>query len=47
MADIPYIPLYNPMRIEAINMNNVSGWIKMVGGIGNLWSICMVKPKQI
>ena len=46
MEDVPYVPLYNPTRIEAINMKNVSGWVKMVGGIGNLWSICMLKPNQ-
>lgn len=45
MADVPYIPLYNPSAIEAVAADRFSGWEQMVGGIGNLWSICRVKPK--
>ncbi|MCF8038102.1 MAG: ABC transporter substrate-binding protein [Desulfohalobiaceae bacterium] len=45
MRDLPYIPLYKPQEIEAANMK-FSGWEQMVGGIGNLWSICQVKPNE-
>ncbi|MFO7753988.1 MAG: ABC transporter substrate-binding protein [Desulfobacteraceae bacterium] len=39
LNDVPYIPLYNPHMIEAVNVNRFSGWVEMVGGIGNLWSM--------
>lgn len=46
MNDLPYIPLYNPEIIEAVNTGTYSGWVEMVGGIGNLWSLCTVKQQQ-
>ncbi|MEA1969150.1 MAG: ABC transporter substrate-binding protein [Thermodesulfobacteriota bacterium] len=46
LNDIPYFPLYNPTLIEAVNNKNFTGWVKMVGGIGNIWSLCSVKPAQ-
>jgi peptide/nickel transport system substrate-binding protein len=45
MRDIPYIPLYNPKLIEAVRHDRFSGWVKMLGGIGNTWSFCTIKPK--
>ncbi|MFH2059809.1 MAG: ABC transporter substrate-binding protein [Pseudomonadota bacterium] len=45
MQDVPYIPLYNPQIIEAVSTNRFSGWIEEIDGIGNIWSLCMVKPK--
>jgi ABC-type transport system substrate-binding protein len=45
MRDIPYIPLYNPKLIEAVRYDRFSGWVKMLGGIGNTWSFCTIRPK--
>lgn len=44
MADVPYIPLYNPLAIEAVGTKRFAGWEQMIDGIGNIWSICRVKP---
>mgnify|MGYP006278385773 CR=1 FL=1 len=47
LRDVPYIPLYNPHMIEAVNVNQFTGWVEMVGGIGNLWSItCLEKNTE-
>ena len=43
-TDLPYIPLYNPHIIEAVNNTHFTGWIEKVNGIGNIWSMCMIKP---
>ncbi|MGD8983233.1 MAG: ABC transporter substrate-binding protein [Desulfobacteraceae bacterium] len=45
MRDIPYIPLYNPKLIEAVRHDRFSGWVKMLGGIGNTWSFCTIRVK--
>jgi ABC-type transport system substrate-binding protein len=45
MGDVPYIPLYKPAAIEAVRAGAFTGWEQMVGGIGNIWSICQVKPQ--
>jgi peptide/nickel transport system substrate-binding protein len=42
--DVPYIPLYNPSAIEAVRQTRFTGWEQMIDGIGNIWSICRVKP---
>lgn len=42
--DVPYIPIYNPALIEAVRKEKFSGWIKSMGGIGNAWSFCQIKP---
>ena len=42
--DVPWIPLYNPNIIEAVRTDRFSGWIQMMGGIGNPWSFCVLKP---
>ena len=46
MEDVPYIPLYNPHIIEAIYKERFKGWVEKVGGIGNIWSLCMVKKNN-
>jgi len=46
MEDVPYIPLYNPHILEAVSTKNFKGWIEKVNGIGNIWSLCVVKPKN-
>ena len=45
MEDLPYIPIYNPTLIEAVRTDTFSGWVKTLGGIGNIWSFCQVRPK--
>lgn len=44
MTDVPYIPIYNPYIIESVRNDRFSGWVNMVGGIGNIWSFCQIKP---
>jgi ABC-type transport system substrate-binding protein len=46
MEDVPYIPLYNPKHIEAVRRDKFEGWVQMLGGIGNTWSFCTIKPKE-
>ncbi len=43
MGDVPYMPLYNPKLIEAARKGKFTGWVQMLGGIGNLWSFCQLK----
>jgi ABC-type transport system substrate-binding protein len=44
LEDVPYYPLYNPHIIEATVNKRFKGWVERVDGIGNIWSLCMVKP---
>jgi ABC-type transport system substrate-binding protein len=44
--DLPYIPLYKPSVVEAVRTDRFEGWVEMLEGIGNIWSICQVKPKM-
>ena len=44
MQDVPYIPIYKPSAIEAVSRDGFTGWELMVDGIGNIWSICQIKP---
>ncbi|MBU0464484.1 MAG: ABC transporter substrate-binding protein, partial [Proteobacteria bacterium] len=46
MEDIPYIPLYNPHILEAVFTERFKGWVGKVDGIGNIWSLCMVKKNN-
>jgi len=46
MRDVPYIPLYNPTLIEAVHKGRFTGWVQMLGGIGNLWTFCELKPAK-
>ncbi len=43
MADVPYIPIYNPALLEAVRKDTFSGWVETLDGIGNIWSFCLVK----
>ena len=45
LADVPYIPIYNPNIIEAVRTEKFSGWVQTLDGIGNIWSLCQVKRK--
>jgi peptide/nickel transport system substrate-binding protein len=42
--DIPWFPLYDPMEVEAVRKDKFTGWVGMLGGIGNRWSFCRVMP---
>jgi ABC-type transport system substrate-binding protein len=44
MTQVPYIPLYNPLLVEGVRNDRFKGWVSTTGGIGNIWSICEVKP---
>jgi peptide/nickel transport system substrate-binding protein len=44
--DLPYIPLYKPSVVEAVRTDRYEGWVEMLEGIGNIWSILTVKPVQ-
>lgn len=44
LDDVPYIPLYNPDILEASSRKRFNGWVESLEGIGNIWSLCMVKP---
>ena len=44
MADVPYLPIYNPALLEAARTDTFSGWVETLDGIGNTWSFCLVKP---
>jgi ABC-type transport system substrate-binding protein len=46
LEDVPYIPLYNPHILEAVCTSRFNGWLERVDGIGNIWSLCLVKPEQ-
>ncbi len=42
--DLPYIPLYKPSVVEAVRRDRFTGWVEMLEGIGNIWSMCCVRP---
>ncbi len=44
IADAAYIPLYNPLIVEGVRSDRFRGWVPMIEGIGNLWSLCTIKP---
>ncbi len=44
LGDVPYIPLYNPKLIEGVRTGKFRGWVQMLGGIGNIWTFCTLKP---
>jgi len=45
MSDVPYIPLYNPIVIEGVRADRFTGWVPALGGVGNIWSLCEIRPK--
>jgi ABC-type transport system substrate-binding protein len=45
MSAVPYVPLYNPTIIEGVRADRFTGWVQMLGGVGNIWSFCQIKPK--
>jgi peptide/nickel transport system substrate-binding protein len=42
--DLPYIPLFVPHRMEGIRTDKFEGWTSISGGVGNIWTFCMLKP---
>jgi peptide/nickel transport system substrate-binding protein len=46
MADVPYLPIYNPALLEAVRTDTFSGWVETLDGIGNTWSFCLVKQND-
>jgi ABC-type transport system substrate-binding protein len=48
MNDLPYVPLFVPFNLEGIRTDRYEGWTKMLGGIGNSWTLSHLKPiKQL
>jgi ABC-type transport system substrate-binding protein len=44
MRDLPYIPLYVPARLEGVRTDRFEGWTKSLGGVGNHWTFCLLRP---
>ncbi|MCF8130302.1 MAG: ABC transporter substrate-binding protein [Deltaproteobacteria bacterium] len=44
MQDLPWLPIYTPKLAEGVREDRFTGWVDMVGGIGNRWSFCVIKP---
>ena len=44
MRDLPWLPLYTPKLAEGVRQDKFTGWVNMVGGIGNRWSFCTIMP---
>ena len=44
MKDLPWLPLYTPKLAEGVREDRFTGWVNTVGGIGNRWSFCTIKP---
>lgn len=42
--ELPVIPLYNPYMIEAVREDRFKGWVKTLGGVGNMWSFLNIRP---
>ncbi len=45
MRDLPWIPLYCPKLEEGVRTGRFQGWVNMVGGVGNKWTFCGMKPE--
>jgi hypothetical protein len=43
-ATCPTSHLYKPSVVEAVRKDRFEGWVEMLEGIGNIWSMCLVKP---
>jgi peptide/nickel transport system substrate-binding protein len=46
LQDLPWIPIYTPKLAEGVLEDRFSGWVDMVGGIGNRWSFSLIEPAQ-
>jgi ABC-type transport system substrate-binding protein len=45
VEDVPYLPLYNPLLVEGVRIDQFTGWVEALGGVGNIWSLCEIRPK--
>jgi ABC-type transport system substrate-binding protein len=45
LRDVPYLPLYNPLLVEGVRIDEFTGWVPALGGVGNIWSLCEIRPK--
>jgi ABC-type transport system substrate-binding protein len=45
-TDLPIVPLYVPHVMEGIRTDRFEGWTRGVGGVGNIWTFCLLKPKR-
>jgi len=43
IEEVPYIPLYSSFMIEVYRLDRFSGWFQQLNGIGNIWSLLLVK----
>jgi len=46
IEEAPYIPLYVPYEIEAVRIDRFVDWNEDLDGVGNHWSLILVKPAQ-
>lgn len=42
---VPWVPLYSPKVVEGARQDRFTGWVSMLGGIGNRWSFCSIRPR--
>ena len=47
MNDLPYIPLYIPHLMEGIRTDRFVGWTMQYGGVGNIWTFCLLRPTKL
>lgn len=46
VEEAPYIPLYVPYVVEACRIDRFTGWNVDLNGVGNHWSLILIKPAQ-
>jgi ABC-type transport system substrate-binding protein len=46
VEEAPYIPLYVPYVVEACRIDRFTGWNVDLNGVGNHWSLVLIKPAQ-
>ncbi|MEW6621420.1 MAG: ABC transporter substrate-binding protein, partial [bacterium] len=44
IREVPWVPLYTLMQIEAYRNDRFRGWVNQLDGIGNGWSFVFIKP---
>jgi ABC-type transport system substrate-binding protein len=45
-TDLPIVPLYVPHMMEGIRTDRFEGWTKGLGGVGNIWTFCLLRPRR-
>jgi peptide/nickel transport system substrate-binding protein len=46
VEEAPYIPLYVPYEVEACRTDGFMGWNEDLNGVGNHWSLLLIKPAR-